>query len=183
MQYQGQGVQYQYNGQYNVPGGHPAGGDDDDDDNDDDARGESQGWARLWAAAHLQSRPKLQPTDGEDDYDDQDDCDRHDGLHQQGSQLVTPQSLASDQISKNLTFLWASFASRPTDRFFIIIFYFIINTAIIFFIKIMLICWSGLQASSLLTDWIFSQTWLEQPPNKSGARYFTNINLIKILII
>ena len=52
---------------------------------------------------------------------------------------MTPQSLASDQISKNLTFLWASFASRPTDRFFIIIFYFIINTAIIFFIKIMLI--------------------------------------------
>ena len=46
MQYQGQGVQYQYNGQYNVPGGHPAGGDDDDDDDnddDDDARGESQG--------------------------------------------------------------------------------------------------------------------------------------------
>ena len=69
----------------------------------------------------------------EDDYDDQDDdqddCYRHDGLHQQGSQLVTPQSLASDQISKNLTFLWASFASRPTDRFFI-------NIAIIFFILI-----------------------------------------------
>ena len=36
MQYQGQGVQYQYNGQYNVPGGHPAGGDDDDDDDNDD---------------------------------------------------------------------------------------------------------------------------------------------------
>ena len=40
--------------------------DDNDDDDDDDARGESQGWARLWAAAHLQSRPKLQPTDGEE---------------------------------------------------------------------------------------------------------------------
>ena len=36
MQYQGQGVQYQYNGQYNVPGGHPAGGDDDDDDDEND---------------------------------------------------------------------------------------------------------------------------------------------------
>ena len=86
------------------------------------------------------------------DYDDQDDCDRHDGVHHQGSQLVTPQSLASDQISKNLTFLWASFASRPTDRFFIIMFYFIINIAIIFFNRFILICWSGLQASSLLTD-------------------------------
>lgn len=80
-QYQQSGIQYQYSGQYNAPGGQAAGG--------------SHKVERGSELRHIFSPG---PNSNQ----------------QMGSQRLGQQSLASDQISKNLTFAWASFAS--TDR-------------------------------------------------------------------